>query len=106
MTEYYTNQDATIRFDVYKDGELCSPRDAIVSAYAPGSKFIEQSVAQVKGSEVIFVLPGEKVETRGIYVFVFKISIARMADYTHVVNIDVKDLPVEEPEVSNVNAYT
>jgi len=98
MAEYYTGHDAIIRFDVYKDGKPFRPRDAIVAVYGPNRKFIEESVAQVKGSEVMFVLRGEKIERSGTYIFVFRVSINQMADHTHVVDIKVEDLPVKQRE--------
>ena len=94
MTEYYQGKDIGIRFDVFKDGKPEKALSAGVSVYTPDKRFIKDS-AKTPGTEVRYILKGKNVEKSGEYVFVFDVSVRGMGFITHVVNVEVKKLPVE-----------
>ena len=98
MTEYYQNRDAVVRFDVFVDGDPVTPISASVLSYDPDKEYISKDGASIKGSEVRYILKGNKVEKVGKYTFIFKVKIRELGDYTHVVNAEVKKLPVPDKE--------
>lgn len=94
MTEYYQNRDIVIRFDVFEDGDEVTPRRASVLIYDPNKVFLGEDAAKIRGSEVRYILKGENVHFVGEYIFIFKVSIRELGDYTHIVNVNVEKLPV------------
>lgn len=94
MAEYYQHRDIIIRFDVFEDGDEITPRKASVLIYDPDKDYIGQDFATIKGSEVRYILVGKKVKKIGIYSFVFKVRVRGLGDYTHVVKVTTKKLPV------------
>ena len=98
MAEYYEFQDVVVRFDVFEDGEDITPRKASVLIYGPDKEYLGKDVATVLEHEVRYILTGNNVVKTGQYTFVFKVSIYGLGDYTHIVRIDVEELPVPVPE--------
>ena len=95
MTEYYQNKDITVRFEVFKDGKSSHPLNAAVDVYDPDGEYIKRGAARVKGNEVSYVLKGKDVEKTGKYSFVFDVGMRWLGKYTHVVEVQVKKLPVK-----------
>jgi len=94
MAEFYESQDIPIRFDVFKDGQNTTPGFASVVVYDPDKEYILKENAKVSGSEVRYVLKGKNVEKIGKYIFVFKVRVKELGDYTHIVEAKVQKLPV------------
>ena len=94
MSEYYQNRDVVIRFDVFKDGDEVTPIKSSVLIYDPDKAYIKKDTAKIKGSEVRYILKGNKVEKIGKYTFIFKVAIRELGDYTHIVKVNVEKLPV------------
>ena len=100
--EYYQGKDVGIRFEVFKDGEEIRPGSAVVSIYRDKRQFVKQDVASVSGNEVKYILKGEDVQFAGKYIFVFDVAVRGMGNYTHVVDVEVKKLPVKLRNVKEV----
>ncbi len=94
MDEYYQHSDIVIRFDVFKDGKKSTPISALVHIYIPDKDYLGTDKATVDGNEVRYILKGVHVERVGEYIFVCKVRIKELGVYTHIVNVDVKKLPV------------
>ena len=95
MTEYYQDKDIAVRFEVFKDGKTTHPLNAIAIVYDPDGNFIKKGVCHISKNEVSYVLKGINVEKTGKYSFVFDVSIRWLGKYTHVVEVQVKKLPVK-----------
>ena len=92
--EYYQSKDIVLRYDVYKDGDTIHPSSSIVKVYDPDKQFIGHARSKTVGSEVRCKLDGKKVEKVGKYTFIFDVTIRDLGDYTHIVKVDVKKLPI------------
>lgn len=95
MEEHYLGDDIPVRFDVSVDGKPVTPTSTTTNVYDPQSRYIATGPAKCANNEVRYILAADKVETTGIYTFIFKVSIRGMGDKSHVVKVKVINLPVE-----------
>lgn len=100
MDEFYVGKDVTVKFETFSNGKPARATSARVAVYGPENAFIGQSNAKVAGSEVSYSLKGNEVEAPGKYSFVFDVAVRNEGKHTHVVDVDVKNLPVSRKKVA------
>jgi len=94
--QHFTGNDLPVRFDILVDGKPIKPYSVTVDVYKPEVKFLFSELFRPKTSEVFYVLKKKNIDIKGQYVFVFNCRLAKYGMQSHVVKIDVEELPVKK----------